>query len=155
MSLDRILAARRRPFRASQRDDTAIVVGEPSSGTRLVARLLEAGGIYVRHDGQHGRRDWTSGRVVLVTRDPDARTDSQQARWPDGVPFDSPDTDELRARHPDAVEVAYEDVVADQDTVIARLAEAWDIEPWAFDEDVYDGNAYRGTRDRPVRRRHR
>lgn len=143
------------PYRASQHPTTVIVVGRPSSGTRLVCRMIDAAHIAVRHDAWHGRKEWTSGRVLLVTRDEEARAASVEARWPDGdkSPVTYPSMDEIRALYPDALEVAYEDIVAGKDAVIVELAAALGVEPWIFDEEIYDANAEPGSREagRPLR----
>jgi hypothetical protein len=147
MTASREAVARHRlPYEDSQPADTVIVVGEPSSGTRLVARMLEAGGVRVIHDERHGYRPWTSGLPVIVTRDPQSRAESVNARWPDGLDG-FPTLAEHRVRYPDALEVRYEDVVADKDTVIVELAAALGVDPWLFSEDVYDANSEPGSRD--------
>lgn len=125
------------------------VLGEPSSGTRLVTRLIDASpDLDAWHDHAHGAVAWgTEPRaVILVRRDPLARLESATARWGDksmGVPF--PD---LRRVFPSAPVVHYEDVVADPDAVIASLASYFEVLPWKFGERIYNANERRGTRER-------
>jgi hypothetical protein len=150
------VATHRLPYEDSFPTHSIVVLGLPSSGTRLVTRLLQGSGFHAIHDPRHGVRDrqWTTERAVIVTRDPAARDESAQARWGDTQPLPNQTTEMLRADYPDALEVAYEDVVADKDAVIVELAAELGVEPWLFDEEIYDANGEPGTRepDRPVRR---
>ena len=125
------------------------VLGEPSSGTRLVTRLIDASpDLEAWHYHAHGSVVWgTEPRaVVLVRRDPLARLGSATARWGDrklGVPYPS-----LRGAFPDAPVVHYEDVVADVGSVIADLSRFFGIHPWRFDEPIYNANERPGTSER-------
>jgi len=126
------------------------VLGEPSSGTRLVARIVDASpDLAAWHDPAHGTVEWgTEPRaVVLVRRDPLARLGSARARWGDrpmGVPYPA-----LRSAFPVSPVVHYEDVVSDVHSVIASLALHFGIDPWEFTERIYDGNDRPGTRECP------
>lgn len=158
MSYEQAAATARAKYRLavvdSQTDRTVVVVGEPSSGTRLLTRIVDAcPSIRGRHDPRHGRRTWNTGRVLIVTRDPKARKKSVDARWPNGLKGDWATPDELREAYPDAPVVTYEDIVADTPGVIARLAEWLGVDPWEFTEEIYDANVEEGTRarDRPER----
>jgi LPS sulfotransferase NodH len=140
----------RLPYEESFPTHSVVVLGLPSSGTRLVTRLVQGSGFHAIHDPYHGGRprEWVTEHIVIVTRDPEARAESVAARWPDGFRGGSfPTTDELREAYPDALEVAYEDIVADKDAVIVELAGALGVDPWLFDEEIYDANAEPGTRE--------
>lgn len=133
------------------------VVGAPSSGTRLVTRLLGAAGLAVTHDRSHGLEP-ADGYIVLVTRDEQCRQASITERWPDGlirgrrrargpledIPLTAfPTPRQLAEIYPDAYPVSYDQLVTDPDTVISTIADDFGITPWAFGENIYDGNARR------------
>lgn len=125
------------------------VIGVPSSGTRLAARLLDASpDLDVWHDSTHGLNP-KPGQVVIVVRDEPARRRSELARWPDGYP-DRIDLPALARRYDPTVILAYEAIVADPADVIACAARVFDVPPWTFTEPTYDGNAEPGSRCGPL-----
>lgn len=122
------------------------VLGEPSSGTRLVTRVIAASpDLRAWHDRFHGGVEWKAKprALVLVRRDPLHRLESAYARGLIGVGVPYP---ELRRAHPEAICVDYEDVVADVHTVIDDLADALGVPSWMFTDEIYDANAERGSR---------
>jgi len=141
-----IKAGNREPL---DRDKVIIVIGEPSSGTRLIRRLIDASpDLDAIHDSYHGRRVWKSGRVVLVTRDAEARNASVEARWPGGIEeFEFPTLAELKKDYPNAPVISYDDVVESSEAVIKMLSVYYMIPVWEFDEEVYDANSEEGTRE--------
>lgn len=141
--------AGRLPLEDSYPTKSVVVLGLPSSGTRLVTRLLAGSRYLAVHDARHGVRDrrWATERAVIVTRDPAARTESAQARWGDQQPAARQTVEMLRVDYPDALEIRYEDVVADKDAVIVELAAALEVDPWLFTEPIFDANAEPGSRD--------
>ena len=141
-----IEAGTRKPI---DRDNVIIVIGEPSSGTRLIRRLIDASpDLDAIHDNYHGRRRWKSGRVVLVRRDVEARNASVEARWPGGIDeFEFPTLEELKIDYPDAPIISYDDVVKSPEAVIEMLATYYMVPIWEFDEEVYDANSEEGTRE--------
>jgi len=141
-----IKAGNRAPL---DRDKVIIVIGEPSSGTRLIRRLIDASpDLDAIHDNYHGRRRWQSGRVVIVTRNVEARNASVEARWPGGIEeFEFPTTEELKVDYPNAPNISYDDVVKSPEAVIEMLAVYFMVPVWEFDEEVYDANSEEGTRE--------
>lgn len=124
-------------------DGLIYVTGLPSAGTRLAARLLDASpDLEVSHDPHHGNRP-LNGPAVHVTRHEPARRESELARWPDGFPDLNPIPQDV------TLTVAYEDIVTDPAQVIARAAAHFGVEPWEFNEPVYDANTEPGSRCGP------
>lgn len=129
--------------------DVIVVIGPPSSGTRLVNKILNSSpDLYAYHDNRHGieHKEW--GTPILVKRDEVARHQSYKARWPEGKKDEHlyPTWGQLVARYPNAPVVHYEDVVQDVDSVIEELADHFGVEPWSFNEEIYDANAEKGSR---------
>lgn len=127
------------------------VSGAHSSGTRLVKRIVEASGLQgVRHHTYPISAGWNEGRAcVWVTRDRFCTAHSMvhnghadnlaeaydmitlaEEQMQAGVIRDTMDTYFLD----------YEDVVANVDQAIAGLAMWLGVEPWEFDEEIFDGN---------------
>lgn len=130
-----------------------VVIGPPSSGTRLVTAIIAESGAAVVHDPTHGQTVLPPGsKVVCVERDRAANAASIVAR--DDTPYFTAitTTDEaeqaimdatsrINEAHPDAPVVRYEDLVADRDATVAALATALDVPPWPTGFVVTDENA--------------
>jgi len=118
-----------------------VVVGPPSSGTRLVWRILNASpDLYPYHDNKHGKNLWDRDKrtVVLVYRDKISRLSSCQRRGLDTK--DYPIWEALLSNYPRAPIVKYSDVVTDVNYVIEQLSVHFNIEAWDFNEEIYDGD---------------
>lgn len=135
----------------SRRNDPyeIVVVGQPSSGTRLITRLVAASGLRVKHDNRHGKQ-FLPGKIVRVKRDEGARLQSALARWPQEFVDKFPSSDDLDSLYPSAYVVNYEDVVADKQMVIRGLAAHFGLAPWVFEEEVFNANAEAGSREPAV-----
>lgn len=119
-----------------------------SSGTNLVTRLLDASpDIEVTADRTHGISP-PQGRVIVVTRDEQARSRSAGVRWPKG--HGGLTAEQIAAKYPHALTVAYETVVADPDATVRQLADSLGLLPWVFGESVYDANTEPGSRCGPL-----
>jgi hypothetical protein len=118
-----------------------VVVGPPSSGTRLVWRILNASpDLYPYHDNRHGNNLWDVNKrtVVLVYRDKTFQFRSCQRRGIDTTDF--PIWESLLSNYPHAPIVQYSDVVSDVDGVIAELAQYFNIPTWSYDYEIYDAD---------------
>lgn len=128
------------------------VVGAPSSGTRLFARLMGESGLNVIHDHSHGHVDRPLLKVVCIERDRDAVVASCLART-DSPVFVALTTqveaeafvDERQARvrgmYPTRPFASFEALVADRDTELNRIADALGLPHWQATEVVTDENS--------------
>lgn len=125
----------------------AVVVGPPSSGTRLVTRLLRSSGRTVRHDMTHGRTPVNARAVVTTSRGRKAHAASLVAR---GFPRSETTegalalidetTERITTAYPDAPCVSYEALIEDRDAELGRIAKALGWAPWTAAEVVTDEN---------------
>lgn len=121
-------------------------VGPASSGTRLLARILNASpDIEGCHDATHGVNPVDTEHVVVITRDPQPTDASFKARFGEavkgGIPSRQGSEVLFSCRYPNAFQVSYEDLVADSSVVIDSIAEHFNIKSWPCPEVIYDGNA--------------
>jgi hypothetical protein len=129
-----------------------IVVGPPSSGTRLARRLMAESGLDAIHDRSHGKTDAPLTKVVRIHRDRDARIASVLAR--DDMPMFSAivtqeqaetfvDTTEATVadKYPTRPALSYEALVADRDAELDRVADALGIPRWESTIEVTDENS--------------
>lgn len=124
------------------------VIGPMSSGTNLVSRLLDASpDIDATADRTHGINP-PDGRVVVVTRDEQARSRSAGVRWPKG--HGGLTAAQIAAKYPDAPTVAYETVAGDPAEAVRQLADSLGLNAWVFGEPVYDANTEPGSRCGPL-----
>ena len=128
------------------------VVGAPSSGTRLLTRLLGESGLAVCHDYTHGRVERPPLKVVRIERDREALIRSVMAR--DDLPmmarvvtreeaevFVDERQGLVRSLYSTRPVVSYEALVADRDAELARIADRLGIPRWQATEVVTDENA--------------
>lgn len=122
-----------------------LVTGPISSGTRLVYRLLDASpNINAVHDDTHGFiKDWKEPYevLVIVRRDQVATDGSRQSvnRNTMSTKSQMQIIDKLRDRIP-TLDISYENVCADKQGTINRIASVLGISPWSFDEEVINQN---------------
>jgi len=129
-----------------------VVVGPPSSGTRVATRLMGESGLDVVHDRSHGAADIPHAKVVRIHRDRDIRVASVLAR--DDMPmFANIATREEAEIFVDVTEelvlerylscpaLSYEALIADRDAELARIADELGIPQWVSTIAVTDENA--------------
>lgn len=122
---------------ASIPEDAVMVTGQQRSGTRLMCRILEAGGFAAWHDSRHGLRPRPVGRVVVMVRD---QADSLRSAVDAFDPRDVIDPDlSYRlcvARYPRAHFVSYERLCTKPDRVVLELAGWLGCGPWPLPEPI-------------------
>jgi len=129
-----------------------IVVGPPSSGTRLARRLMAESGLDVIHDRSHGQADAPLTKVVRIHRDRDARIASVIAR--DDLPMFADVTNQAEAetfvdnteaivteKYPTRPALSYEALIADRDAELDRIADELGIPRWTSTILVTNENA--------------
>jgi hypothetical protein len=140
--------------RMEERMTTAdlIVVGPPSSGTRLAQRLMAESGLDTLHDRSHGVTDAPLLKVVCIYRDRDARIASVLAR--DDMPMFANITTQEQAetfvdgteatvadKYPTRPALSYEALIADRDAELDRIADELGIPHWSSTILVTNQNA--------------
>lgn len=117
--------------------ETIGVVGPMGSGTRLMCRVLDAGGFHAIHDSLHGRYKRPFERVVLTTRDHKAclRSMSTHIHPDDRI---CPIVSELYVNdwYHDSFLIKYEELIITPDLILQDLARWLGVEPWPFDEPI-------------------
>lgn len=126
--------------------------GSPGAGHRLIVRMLDASPDSDRWSVEAFHlpgRVSVAHRYILPVRSPEAlrasilkegmvRTRSQADSWI----RQAKDTQRKLAAMYDTLSIRYETMVKNgAGPTIERLANWLGVEPWDFDEDIYDGNA--------------
>lgn len=125
-------------------EGAVIVTGPACSGTRILARVVDAcPDLHVFHDQSHGGRDFEGHRgVVVITRDPVATDKSREARFGNRVKGRELSMKQVTAKYRDDLWVTYEDLVADVQAVISTIAEHFEVDVWTWrGEQITDENA--------------
>lgn len=117
-----------------------LVSGPPSSGTRLVARLLAESGHTVRHDGTHGRQLLPAGVVVTTSRQREPHVASLVARGMGDEATIDEAVERIAALYPDAPCVSYEALILDRDIELSRVARLLGWPDWVSTIEVTDEN---------------
>lgn len=118
-------------------DSTILVTGPQSSGTRLMTRILSAGGVHAIIDGWHGTVVRRVNRVVVMVRHPETTRRSRDAAFveQDRIPRESSLAGCLTF-YPDALWVSYEQLCAAPDATISVLAEWLGVPTWLMPEEI-------------------
>lgn len=118
-------------------DETVLVTGPMSSGTRLMCRIINAGGTHAVLDVWHGTVVSTAKMVVVMVRLPGATRRSRDAAFAEAnrIPREASLAGCLTF-YPDALWLSYEQLCAAPDQTIGILAEWLGKSPWAMPEEV-------------------
>jgi hypothetical protein len=125
-----------------------------SAGNRILRDVIEFSGVLTWVDTSHGtvETDTVETLVLVATRDSESMRASFDFRWGDherAIPIDE-SLQGIAQRYPDAERVAYEDLCADPDAVIARVAKLLQVRPWPCPLELADQNAkWRTPRQSP------
>lgn len=117
--------------------DAVMVTGPQGSGTRLMCRIIEAGGFAAWHDSRHGLARRPVDRVVVMRRERTATLRSIEQNF---LPPDHIDIDISLANcaefYPDAAWVDYDMLCAMPDAIISGLARWLGVGSWLMPEPI-------------------
>lgn len=127
----------RRGIEATIPPGAVMVTGPQSTGTRLMCRILEAGGFTAWHDSKHGLVPRPVERVVAMEREIHATHASiyenfvPEDRIPIGMSLAG-----IRNSYPFAHRVNYDRLCLTPDWEIERLAAYLGVDPWPMPEPI-------------------
>jgi len=121
-------------------EGAVVVVGPACSGTRILARVIDASpDLHAFHDQSHGARNFDGHLgVVVITRDPVATDKSRVARFGDRVRGREVSMQEINSKYNSALWVTYEGLVADLQGVIDTIAIRFSVTPWGWHGEQID-----------------
>lgn len=125
-------------------EGAVVVTGPACSGTRLLARVVDASpDLHAFHDQSHGARVFEGNRgVVVITRNPVATDKSREARFGKMVRKREVSEKEIHGKYGDALWVTYERMTDDVNLVIEDLAKHFGVLPWQWEgEEITNENA--------------
>lgn len=113
------------------------VTGPMSSGTRLVCRIMEAGGFKAVHDSLHGMVQRPAKCVIVVVRNPVATKLSMEKTFkPDErISFE----DSLKGAidfYPQALWISYDQLCEAPDDTIKVIADWLGVDTWNMPEQI-------------------